>query len=128
MFNQKNELRRMMQGFNALNMLYVTYHYYTTPEALFTENGVAFASSLINFYTLGQNEDILTDLFGQYASAAYTGSIITNAMNGSMQIPAMVGIWQAALLNPANIYFSLFSTKDNNARDGSVPVVNDCSL
>lgn len=122
MFNQKNELRRIMQGFNALNMLYVSYHYYTTPTALLAENGLAFASSLINFYTLGENKDIFTELFGQYASAAYTGSILTNAMNGTMQIPVMFGIWEAALLNPANIVISLFSSDDNKATDKTCKV------
>lgn len=109
LFNQKNELRALLQGMNALNMLYVSYHYFTTPEALCSESGFSFVSSLINFYALGENRDLFTELFAQYVSAANIGSICSNVAQDTSHFQAIVNIYQGLLLNPANIAVSLFN-------------------
>lgn len=112
MFNRKNELLGIMQGFNALNMLYVSYHYYTNPEALLAEDGLTFISSLINFYALSENKDVLTRFVAQYTSAVAMGGIFSNVTNGTTQVPEIFNLYQGLILNPANIMMSLFNLDD----------------
>lgn len=112
MFNQKNEIKTIIQGANILNMLYLSYHYYTNPESLLTENGFSFVCSLINFYSLGENKDIITSLFGQYMSAMSMGGIVVSNLNNISQLPALANFLQLVLLNPANIAVSLYGVID----------------
>ena len=103
LINSLNEKRLLMQGFNALHMLYTSYHYYTNPEATLTEDGFAFVTSLINFYALSENTEFLTQFLAYLASAGYTGAILTNLGQGTTQVPLIINLWQSVLLNPANI-------------------------
>lgn len=104
LFNQQNEKRLLMQGFNALNMLYISYHYYTNPEVTLTEDGFAFVSSLINFYALSENSGFLMEFLGWLMSAGYSSAILTNMAQGTSQVPTIINLWQALLLNPANVW------------------------
>ena len=103
LINSQNEKRLLMQGFNALHMLYTSYHYYTNPEATLTEDGFAFVTSLINFYALSENTEFLTQFLAYLASAGYTGAVLTNLGQGTSQVPLIVNLWQSVLLNPLNI-------------------------
>ncbi len=121
LINQQNEKRLLMQGFNALNMLYISYHYYTNPEATITEDGFAFVSSLINFYALSENTEFLTQLLAYLASAGYTGAIVTNLGQGTSQVPLIINLWQSALLNPANIIMGITTIDEiDNVVDSSL--------
>lgn len=113
LFNQKNELRLLAQIFNGLNMMYISYHYYTNPDAILSEDGFSFVSSLINFYALRENTDILTDLFATYVSAANMSSIFTHAALGATQMPLAANLYQSLLLNPGNILVGLFQRDED---------------
>lgn len=103
-----------MQGFNALNMLYISYHYFTDPSATATEDGFAFVSSLINFYAFSENTEFLTQFFAYLASAGYTGAILTNIGQGTSHVPLIINLWQGFLLNSANIWLGLVTLDETD--------------
>lgn len=119
LFNQQNEKRLLMQGFNALNMLYISYHYYTNPEATITEDGFAFVSSLINFYALRENSELLMDLLAWLMSAGYSSAILTNLGQGTSEVPLIINLWQGLLLNPANILIGITTINEIDSVEDS---------
>lgn len=111
-----DEKRRLTQIFNAINMLGLSYHYFTNPEATFAEDGFAFLSSLLNFYALGDGRDGVTEFSAWMMSSAYSGAIFTNVLQETSEIPFIFNVWQSMLLNPMNIYFGVTTNIDEEVR------------
>lgn len=109
-----NEKRRIAQIFNMLNMFYLTYHMFYDSEATFAEDGFGFLSAMLNFYSLGDGRDFLTELSSWFMSGADSGLILTSVPQETMGMPLVFKLWQSLLLNPSYIFIGTQTMFEEN--------------
>lgn len=123
-FNDQSRVRQAVQLVNAINMVYVVFHFCTKPKARLSENGLSFLVALLNFAAFQNSKTNYLTQGAHYLNVLRLGATYSAVTSGASGFSRKVNLLQT-MLDFSNMLLEIVTNQDQHEDvDGQLLVSN----